>query len=256
MDYQILQLKVEDSIGLITIQRPKALNALNSRFFQEMDAMLDDIQARDDIRVVVITGEGKAFAAGADIAEMSGMSKEEGQQFSRTGQEVFNKIEQLEVPIIAAVNGFALGGGCELAAACDFRIASTKAKFGQPEVNLGLIPGFSGSQRLPRLIGDANALYMLVSGENLAAEEAMSLGLVQKVVEADLLMDETFKIAAKITQKGPEAVKRVKNVVRRGRQMSFKDAEILESKNFGALFGTPETKEGIDAFLNKRKPNW
>lgn len=256
MDYQVLLLEVKDNIALLKINRPKELNALNSQFFYEMNQMLDEIKARDDVRVVIITGEGKAFAAGADIPELSEKNKEQGRQFSRTGQNVFDKIEHFPLPVIAAVNGYALGGGFELASACDFRIASTKAQFGQPEVNLGLIPGFSGTQRLPRMIGDSNALYILMTGENVLAEEAYNLGLVQRLVEADNLMDETYKVAGKIASKGPKAVQLVKEMVRRGKQLNFNDGNVLESKHFGSLFGTEETKEGINAFLEKRKPNW
>lgn len=256
MDYQVLLLEIKDNIALIKLNRPDALNALNTRFFHEMNQMLDEVSKKDEVRVVIITGEDKAFAAGADIAEMKDMSKEQGRQFSRTGHNVFNKIENFPLPVIAAINGYALGGGFELAAACDFRIASTKAMFGQPEVNLGLIPGFSGTQRLPRLIGEANALYLLMTGSNVDADEALNLGLVQKLVDADLLMEETYKIAKKIASKGPNAVKLVKETVRRGGELNFHEAEILESKHFGSLFGTDETNEGISAFLEKRKPNW
>ncbi len=256
MDYQVLLLEVKDNIATIKLNRPDALNALNTRFFHEMNQMLDEVSKRDDVRAVIITGEGKAFAAGADIAEMKDMSKEQGRQFSRTGHNVFSKIENFPLPVIAAINGYALGGGFELAAACDFRIASTKAMFGQPEVNLGLIPGFSGTQRLPRLIGEANALYLLMTGSNVDADEALNLGLVQKLVDTDLLMEEAYKITEKIAAKGPKAVKLVKETVRRGGQLNFHDAEVLESKHFGSLFRTEETNEGINAFMEKRKPNW
>lgn len=256
MDYQILNVETKDHIAFITISRPKAMNALNSSFFEEMDLLLDELWGNKEIRALIITGQGKAFAAGADIAEMSGMNAKEGEEFSSLGQKVFNKIADFPVPVLAAVNGYALGGGCELATACDIRIASTKAKFGQPEVGLGLIPGYSGTQRLPRIIGKANAAYLLMTGETIMAEEALRIGLIQKVVEADSLMEHTTQVAKEIATKGPLAVRTLKSSLNQGMEMPFDKAEALESKNFGSLFGTPETNEGMDAFLNKRKPNW
>ena len=193
MDYEILKLKIEDGIALVTISRPEALNALNSRFFQEMDDMVASIASNEKVKVMIITGEGKAFVAGADIAEMVDMTPEQGTAFSKLGQNTFSSLEKLEIPVIAAINGFALGGGLELAMGCDFRIASSKAKFGQPEVNLGMIPGYAGTQRLPRLVGLADALYMLTSGEMIRAEDALRIGLVQKVVEPEELIDEVNK---------------------------------------------------------------
>ena len=195
MKYEILTLTTEDNIGTITISRPKALNALNSRFFSEMDKMLDEVEANEEISVLIITGEGKAFVAGADIAEMSDMKQVDGYKFSRIGQAVFTKIEYLSKPVIAAINGFALGGGCELALSCDIRIASAKAKFGQPEVNLGLIPGYAGTQRLSRLIGLADALYLLYTADIIDANEALRLKLVQRIFEPEELMSETIKVA-------------------------------------------------------------
>lgn len=255
MNYEILSLDVQNGIGLIKISRPQALNALNSKFFAEMDAMLDEVAAKPEIKVLIVTGEGKAFVAGADIAEMVNMNQEQGSSFSRLGQGVFNKIEKLEIPVIAAVNGFALGGGCELAMSCDFRIASNLAKFGQPEVNLGLIPGYAGTQRLPRLVGLADALYLLYTADMINAEEALRLGLVQKVVEPEKLMDEVMAIASKISAKGPKAVKLIKSVTRTGFQSDFNVGSELEAKQFGTLFGN-EGKEGMTAFLEKRRPNW
>ncbi|OPZ99971.1 MAG: putative enoyl-CoA hydratase echA8 [Bacteroidetes bacterium ADurb.Bin408] len=257
MNYEILKLDVQNSIAVLTISRPQALNALNSAFFREMDQMLTDISARKDISVLIITGEGKAFVAGADIAEMSKMTEAEGLAFSKKGQSTFSAIEKLEIPVIAAVNGFALGGGCELAMSCDFRIASNLAKFGQPEVNLGLIPGYAGTQRLPRLVGLANALYLLMTADMINAEEAYRIGLVQKVTEPDQLMIEAKAIAAKIAAKGPKAVKKVKYVTRQGLLTDFTVGCNLEAKEFGTLFGKgSEGEEGMGAFLEKRKPNW
>lgn len=255
MTYEILKMEAADGVAVVTISRPQALNALNTRFFQEMDALLGEIAGRDDIKVVVLTGEGKAFVAGADIAEMVAMTPDEGQAFSILGQKIFRKMELLDKPIIAAINGFALGGGQELALACDFRIASAKAKFGQPEVNLGLIPGYAATQRLPRLIGLGNALYLLMTAEMIGPEEALRMGLVQKVVEPDQLLPTVMTIAKTIAAKGPKAVKLVKHVARVGALMDFESGCALESKKFGSLFGN-EGAEGMKAFLEKRPPKW
>lgn len=255
MDYTILKLSVEERIGIITLSRPQALNALNSTFFHEMDSMLDEIDQNGDIDVVIITGEGKAFAAGADIVEMCDMKQREGYEFSHLGQAVFAKIENISKPVIAAVNGFALGGGCELSLACDFRIASTKAKFGQPEVNLGLIPGYAGTQRLSRLIGLADALYLLYTADIIDANEALRLKLVQKIVEPEELLPEALKIAKSIASKGPDAIKLIKNVTREGLLKIFLDGCELESEKFGSLF-EKQGAEGMKAFLEKRKPVW
>jgi enoyl-CoA hydratase len=255
MEYKILKLAVEDNIGVVTISRPEALNALNTDFFKEMDSLLDDIECNNEISVVVITGEGKAFAAGADIAEMCEKTQREGYDFSRFGQAVFDKIETISKPVIAAINGFALGGGCELAMSCDFRIASSKAKLGQPEVNLGLTPGFAGTQRLSRLVGLADALYLLYTADMIDAAEALRLRLVQKIVEPEELLPEARKIAQKISAKGPDAVKLIKKVTREGFHSSFVEGCELEAQKFGSLF-EKQGAEGMKAFLEKRKPNW
>lgn len=255
MNYQILKFEQKEDVGIITISRPEAMNALNTRFFNEMDSMLEDISKMDSVKVVVLTGDGKAFVAGADIAEMVNMNPDQGSAFSKLGQNTFNSIEKLNKPVIAAVNGFALGGGCELTMACDFRIASNKAKFGQPEVNLGLIPGYAGTQRLARLTGIANALFLLYTADMITAEEALRIGLVQKVTEPENLMNESMEIAKKIASKGPKAVQKIKEVTRKGYLMSFSEGCALESEHFGSLFGN-EGEEGMKAFLEKRKPNW
>ena len=255
MDYKILKLTVENNIGVVTISRPEALNALNTEFFKEMDSLLDDIEGNDEIRVVIITGEGKAFVAGADIAEMCDKTQQEGYEFSKFGQTVFDKIEALPKPVIAAINGFALGGGCELAMSCDFRIASSKAKLGQPEVNLGLTPGFAGTQRLSRLVGLADALYLLYTADMIDAAEALRLKLVQKVVEPEELLHVAMEIAQKISTKGPDAVKLIKKVTREGFHSSFAEGCELEAQKFGSLF-EKQGAEGMKAFLEKRKPDW
>ena len=257
MDNKILQTKLEDGVLLVTISRPKAMNALNTQFFNEMDALIAAVKKDPEVKVMVITGEGKAFVAGADIAEMVHKNREEGEAFSRLGQNTFRSLEKLEIPVIAAVNGFALGGGMELTMACDFRIAGTKAKFGQPEVNLGLIPGYAGTQRLSRLTGMGNALYLLMTADMIDAAEALRIGLVQKVVEQENLMDEVMKIANTIASKGPQAIKKVKEVTRRGYEMRLDEGADLEARAFGSLFGdNSEGREGMQAFLEKRKPEW
>ncbi len=255
MTYEILKVEVAEAVATVTISRPQAMNALNTRFFQEMDNLVAEIGVRPDVKVLILTGEGKAFVAGADITEMADKNQAEGTLFSRLGQKTFRSLELLAKPVIAAVNGFALGGGCELALACDFRIASAKAKFGQPEVGLGVIPGYAATQRLPRLIGLGNALFLLLTGEMIGAEEALRIGLVQRVVEPDQLMPAALALAKSIASKGPKAVKLVKQVTRQGFLMDFEAGCALESEKFGSLFGN-EAAEGMRAFLEKRAPKW
>lgn len=257
MDYEILKTTIDDGIAIVTISRPDALNALNTRFFMEMDDFVKKASAMPDVKAMIITGEGKAFVAGADIAEMVNKNEEEGSAFSRTGQNTFSSFGRMDIPVIAAINGFTLGGGLELAMGCDFRIASTKAKFGQPEVNLGLIPGYAGTQRLPRQVGMGDALYLLMTADMIGAEDALRIRLVQKVVGPEELMNETLKIAKNIISKGPYAIKKVKKVVRLGREMSRNYGEELEAEEFGSLFGEGrQGKKGMEAFLEKRKPDW
>lgn len=255
MEYQILRPVKEGNIVVVTLSRPQAMNALNSRFFDEMDHLLDDLSRDTSVRVLIITGEGKAFVAGADIAEMVNMDGDQARAFSRKGQEVFDKIGKVPFIVIGAINGFTLGGGMELAMSCDMRIASSNAKFGQPEVNLGLIPGYAGTQRLPRLTNLSDALYLLTTGEAIDAQTALSMRLVQKVTEPEGLMDEAKRIAGVIASKGPMAVKLVKRVTRDGLESSFNDGELMEAQHFGDPFGNEGT-EGMRAFLEKRKPNW
>jgi len=255
MELQILKLEVNDQVALVSINRPEAMNALNTRFFNEMDQVVAEINARDDVRVMVITGEGKAFVAGADIAEMVNKTPMEGTDFSRLGQNTFGSLGEMKIPVIAAINGFVLGGGLELAMGCDFRIASTKAKFGQPEVNLGLIPGYAATQRLPRLTGMGDALFLLMTAEMIGAEDALRIGLVQKVVEPEELMDTVMGIAKAIIAKGPKAITLVKQVVRQGLMQGFENGSELEAKMFGTLF-KDEGEKGMKAFLEKRKPEW
>lgn len=255
MELQILKVEVSDQIALVTINRPEALNALNTRFFNEMDQVVAEINGRTDVRVMIITGEGKAFVAGADIAEMVDKTPEEGSDFSRLGQNTFRSLGEIEIPVIAAINGFALGGGLELAMGCDFRIASSKSKFGQPEVSLGLIPGYAATQRLPRLTGLGDALYLLMTADMIGAADALRIGLVQKVVEPEELMDTVMGIANTIIAKGPKAIKLIKKVVRQGMAESFNEGSKLEADMFGTLF-KDEGEIGMKAFLDKRKPEW
>ncbi len=255
MELQILKVEVSDQIALVTINRPEALNALNTRFFNEMDQVVAEINGRTDVRIMIITGEGKAFVAGADIAEMVDKTPEEGSDFSRLGQNTFRSLGEMEIPVIAAINGFALGGGLELAMGCDFRIASSKSKFGQPEVSLGLIPGYAATQRLPRLTGLGDALYLLMTADMIGAADALRIGLVQKVVEPEELMDTVMGIANTIIAKGPKAIKLIKKVVRQGMAESFDEGSKLEADMFGTLF-KDEGETGMKAFLEKKRPEW
>jgi enoyl-CoA hydratase len=255
MEYKILQPERRGSTLMVTINRPESLNALNTAFFDEMDHFIANDAMDSEITAVVITGAGKAFVAGADIAEMVNKTQEEAEAFSLRGQNTFRGFSTVPVPVIAAINGFALGGGLELALACDFRVASVTARFGQPEVSLGLIPGYAGTQRLPRLIGMGDALFMLTTGEMLSAADALRIGLVQKVTEPEQLIDEVLRIAGVIASKGPDAVKLVKFVARQGYQVSLAQGSQLEAQSFGQLFGKQGT-EGMKAFLEKRKPQW
>jgi enoyl-CoA hydratase len=255
MEFKILKSERHGRVEVLTISRPSALNALNSEFFREINTYLDDLMLNEEVSVLIITGEGKAFVAGADISEMVNLTPARAKGFSENGQQTFYRIENLSIPVIAAVNGYALGGGCELAMACDFRVASKKAVFGLPEVSLGLIPGYAGTQRLPRLIGLGNAMKCILSGGQVIAEEAFRMGLVQILSEPDELLKDAIKIAEKIASQGPEAVKLAKKVIRKGRNLGFEEAMDLEKENFSDLFKA-EGIEGMKAFLEKRKPNW
>jgi len=242
-----------EGYGVISINRPKALNALNKDVFEELDYILDIILKDDDIRVLIVTGSGdKSFIAGADIAHMLPMSSAQGKEWGEIGQGVLNKIEQLPKPVIAAVNGFALGGGCELAMACDIRIASTKAKFGQPEVTLGIIPGFAGTQRLPRLVGKGRAKELLFTAETIDAQEAYRIGLVNKVVAAETLMNTAITMAKKIMKAAPYAVQLCKESVNVGMEVDLKTGSKYEGTLFGITCDTQDKQEGMSAFLEKR----
>lgn len=252
-----LLLKEQGQIAELTINRPKSLNALNGPTIDELSQVISSIEKRKDIRAVIITGAGpKAFVAGADIADMSKMSPREGRDFSRKAQTVFSEIENMPQVVIAAVNGYALGGGCELAMACDIRIASEKAKFGQPEVNLGILPSFGGTQRLPRIVGKGIAKEMIFTTEQVSAERAYQIGLVNKVVPADKLMEETYAMAEKILSKAMYAVKSAKNSINTGLETDLETGLKNESNLFGLCFTTDDQKEGMGAFLEKRKASF
>lgn len=246
-------LKKEGKIAIVTINRPNALNALNSETLRELDFVVDEIAEDDDILAVVLTGTGKAFVAGADITEMKDLNTMEGRKFGILGNKVFRKIETLDKPVIAAVNGFALGGGCEISMACDMRIASSKAKFGQPEAGLGITPGFGGTQRLPRLVGIGMAKQLIYTGDIIDATEALRIGLVNKVVEPETLMDEVMKLANRIASNAPVAVKLSKAAINRGMQCDIDTALLYESEVFGECFSTEDQTEGMTAFVEKRK---
>lgn len=253
----IVLLEKTDAVGLIKINRPEAMNALNEQVLTELDAAVDNAAGDPDIRAIIITGEGRAFVAGADIAGMYPLDEKGGYEWGRLGQRVFRKIETLGKPVIAAVNGFALGGGCELAMACDIRIAGEKAKFGQPEVGLGITPGYSGTQRLPRIVGKSKAMELILTAEIISADEAASIGLVSKVVPQDNLMDEALTLAAKIIKNAPIAVAYSKEAITEGMECSDMDQAIeVEARLFGKCFETADQKEGMGAFLEKRKPEF
>lgn len=245
----------KDFVGIVTIDREKALNALNTEVLKDLENVIDAIPL-DSTRCVIITGAGKkSFVAGADIGEMKDMTKEEGSQFGTRGNAVFRKIEKFPVPVIAAVNGYALGGGCELSLCCDIRIASENAVFGQPEAGLGITPGFGGTQRLARTIGVGKAKEMIYSCGKVHADEALKLGLVNAVYPSDQLMDECMKLAGKISRNAPIAVRQCKKAINLGLQMDIDSAVALEPELFGACFGTKDQKNAMTAFCEKRKPD-
>lgn len=256
--YTDILLAMEPPVGIITFNRPSVLNALRTGLLDEVSDALAKLDADPGVRAIVITGAGeKAFAAGADISELNALpTAGQGADQARRGQALTRQIERLRTPVIMAVNGFALGGGCELAMAGDIVIAAENAKFGQPEVNLGLIPGYGGSQRTTRLVGKGMAAYLCLTGETIDAHEALRIGLVQKVVPLAGLMDEAKRIASVIASKAPLAIAACKRVINNGAHLSIDDALELEALEFGTLVDTEDIKEGTGAFLEKRKPNW
>lgn len=248
-------LKIEEAregVYLLTINKPASLNALDTTVLGELAAVVEDLRTNESVKVLVLTGEGRAFVAGADISEMVSKNPIDGLEFGRLGASVFRAIEQLPFPVIAAVNGFALGGGCELAMACDIRLASAKAKFGQPETGLGIIPGFSGTQRLPRLVGPAKAKELIYTGEIIKADEALRIGLVNGVTEPEALIDEVLAMAEKIALQPRQAVALAKKAIDAGMQTDIDTAIGIENNLFALCFSTEEQKQRMTAFLNKK----
>ena len=253
MDFSNILYEEKEGIAYVTINRPKALNALNADTLKELDYVIGSIEIKNEIRVVIITGAGeKAFVAGADIAQMRDMTPAEGKRFSRMAQKVFSRIEHMPQVVIAAVNGFALGGGCELAMACDLRVASAKAKFGQPEVNLGILPSFGGTQRLPRLVGRGIAKQLIFTTDQVDAQEAYRIGLVNAVAEPGQLMENCETLAKKIMSKGMFGVSVAKAAINDGMNVDTETAFKYEADLFGLCFATEDQKEGMTAFLEKR----
>jgi len=250
-----ISLERSGPIATVTLNRPTVLNALNLQMLDELSAAFAELDADDALRAVIVTGAGpKAFAAGADISELNALpNARAGEAQARRGQALTTAIERMRVPVIAAVNGFALGGGCEIAMACDIRIASENAKFGQPEVNLGILPGYGGTQRLTRLVGEGWAMYLCLTGEMIDAAEALRIGLVQKVTPADGLLAEAQRIAALIASKAPLAIDAAKRAIVDGAALTLADGLALEALRFGAAITTGDFREGSSAFLEKRK---
>lgn len=254
MELKNVILEKEGHLAIVTMNRPKALNALNSETLKDLDAVITDLENDNDIYAVILTGAGeKSFVAGADIAEMKDLDEKQGQEFGKLGNDVFLRLENLNKPVIAAINGFALGGGCEISMACDIRIASETALFGQPEVGLGITPGFGGTQRLARIVGLGIAKELIYTAKNIKADEAYRIGLVNKVVPLENLMDEAKKMASKIIANAPVAVRLCKDAINRGMQVSIDKAVAIEAEDFGKCFATEDQKEGMSAFLEKRK---
>ena len=253
---QWIDLRKEEHIGIITINIPQTLNALTSGVLDELEEAFD-IAARDrDIYVIILTGAGKAFVAGANISEMKEFNAQGGREFAHRGMDIFRKIESMEKPVIAAVNGYALGGGCELAMCCDIRIASVKAKFGQPEVGLGICPGFAGTQRLQRLVGIGKAKELIFTCDIIDGVEAGRIGLAEKVVPHEELMDTAMEMAKKIASKGQIAVRYSKEAINKGADTDIDSGMIIEKNLFGMCFATADQKEGMTAFIEKRTPDF
>ena len=257
MELNTILYEKDEGIGIITFNRPKSLNAISDQFTSELSQVLDAIESDDEIRVVIVTGGDKVFAAGADIKEVSNIgTPADAYRFSKKGQQVFQKLVNLPVPVIAAVCGLAFGGGCEIALQCDIRIAADNAKFGQPEIKLGLLPGAGGTQRLPRLVGVGRAKELLFSGDPINAQEAYRIGLVNKVVPAESVMDEARKMARTFLERPRYALMMIKRLVNTGIEMDLNSALEYEARCFEILFSTEDQKEGLKAFVEKRKPEF
>lgn len=257
MNYQNLLVDLADSIAIVTVNRPDKLNALNAKTMEELKSIFSSLKNNDEVRVVILTGAGeKAFVAGADISELNKLNMISGKEFAEKGQEIFNLIENLDKPVIAAVNGFALGGGSELALACHIRLASENAKFGQPEVNLGIIPGYGGTQRLTRLINSGRAMEYILTGDMIDANEAYRIGLVNHVYPQSELLDKAKEMGKKIVSKGANAIRLALKAVNACDEISAKEGQKLEASLFAICCGTEDFKEGTSAFLEKRKPEF
>jgi enoyl-CoA hydratase len=251
-----VELTIEDGIATVVLNRPDTLNALCTPLLDAIDRALAEIEATRGVRAVLITGAGRAFCAGADIEEISRLDASTGYTFARRGQAVFSRVENLSVPVVAAVNGFALGGGCELAMSCHVRVASNRARFGQPEVKLGILPGFGGTQRLPRIVGRSIATELILSGRYLKAEEALQIGLVNEVVEPDALLPRCREILSATFPNGPGAIALSLQAIREGLDLDLDAALEREAELFAQACGTPEKNEGTRAFLEKREPKF
>jgi enoyl-CoA hydratase len=256
-EYKNLTVETKGKVLVVTINRPRALNALNKETVAELQQLFSYHWTDDSINVVIITGSGdKAFVAGADIPELADLDVRAGTDLSAHGLYLMKTIQNFPKPVIAAINGFALGGGCELAMACDIRLASDKAKLGQPEVNLGIIPGYGGTQRLPRLVGRGKAMQLILTGDMISAEEARRIGLVDEVYSAEELMDKVMSLANSICSKAPIAVQLAKECINRGLDVDLTHGCDLEKANFGSVCGTGDKNEGMEAFMEKRKPQF
>ena len=246
-------LEKQGHVGVVTMNRPEALNALNEQVLRDLDAVLTQAEEDAELYVLVVTGAGRSFVAGADIGQMSGFSAVEGKAFGVYGNQVFAKLENLSKPTFAAVNGFALGGGCELAMACDIRLASEKAKFGQPETGLGITPGFGGTQRLPRIVGASRAMELILTAKTISAAQAREIGLVSEVYPPEELMDRALELANAIAANAQVAVRQSKAAIRRGLQTDMATGAAFESEAFGLCFSTQDQKDAMNAFVNKEK---
>ncbi|AWR94742.1 enoyl-CoA hydratase/isomerase family protein [Acidianus brierleyi] len=253
---ETLDVKKENGIGWIYLNRPDKLNAINLKMINEIDSILKDFETDNEIRVVIFTGKGKAFCAGADISQFKELNTMTAWNFARKGRELMDYIERFMKPTIAMINGYALGGGLELAMACDFRIASEDSMLGLPEINLGIYPGFGGTQRLVRLVGKPKAMEIMMTGDRIRADEGERIGLINKVVTKESLEEETLKFAAKLLEKSPLILSILKNIILYGNDSPIVDGLNMESLGWGYVFSTEDEKEGVDAFLNKRKPNF
>ena len=257
MTFDNLLIDRDGAVAVVTLNRPKVLNALNGPTLTELEAAMAALKADEGVRAIVLTGSGeKSFVAGADINELAVQTPVQGKEHARRGQQIFDAIENLGKPVIAAINGFALGGGCELAMACTIRLAADTARFGQPEINLGLIPGYAGSQRLPRLVGKGVALEILLTGDMINAQRAYEIGLVNRVVPAAELLAEAMKLAQVLASKAPIATRYILEAVNQGMDAPFSVGEQLETALFGAIASSDDMREGTKAFLEKRKANW